>query len=264
MLDPATEALLRSLSNAWCALNDASVSRAARLLSYYETHKFVAQVRDLLGWTQTAMTEMAADQPVRDLQTAEWLAGEHQRLRAEMEGREAERKELAKAGRRLGEEGHCVVEEVALRLEQLREAFDAVRKEWTLREEWLEQVRAGGGGGECGWMRCFERGRFDLPECLIHCRFQTVQWHALQRENSQVLSLISVKCRALDALAHRSGQNAASKLRELNTFVRALGSLGERVERLAELAREMARRGHMEAKGCRQLAKRVSAGGGGR
>lgn len=139
-LSDPTSNLLRSLTNLWRALRDASIARGARLLASYETHKFSAQVRDLLGWTQGAMAEMAADQPVRDLQTAEWLAGEHQRLRAELNGRETERCELAKAGRALVEAGHCTAQEVDQRMPQLHSAFDDLRKEWKMREEWLDQV----------------------------------------------------------------------------------------------------------------------------
>ncbi|KAI3422187.1 hypothetical protein GPALN_012720 [Globodera pallida] len=212
-----------SLSDSWRSLRDLSLCRSARLLSSYETHKFAAQVRDLLAWTQAAMTEMAADQPVRDLQTAEWMAGEHRRLKAEMDGRETERSELGKVGRMLVQEGHCPEAEVAQRLEQLDDAFRTVRKEWTLREEWLEQ---------------------------------TVQWHSMQREANQVLSQIQTRERELDTLAQR-GKNVERRRREFGTFMRTMAPLEERVKRLAELARELALRGHMEANECKRLAKKV-------
>ncbi|KAL3084189.1 hypothetical protein niasHT_039315 [Heterodera trifolii] len=212
-----------SLNDSLLSLRDLTLCRSARLLSSYETHKFAAQLRDLLAWTQSAMTEMATDQPIRDLQTAEWLQGEHRRLMAEMEGRETEWRELGKVGRRLVEEGHCPEGEVAQRMAQLKDTFETVRREWTLREEWLEQ---------------------------------TVQWHSLQREANHLLSQIQSREREAEAVA-QSRKCSEERKREFGTFVRKIGPLDERVETMAELARELARRGHMEANECKRMAKKV-------
>jgi len=74
------------------------------------------------------------------LQTAEWLAEEHRRLRAELEGREQERSLLVNIGRDLERAGHCPAEVVHQRLSGLDQAFAAVRKEWALKADLLEQA----------------------------------------------------------------------------------------------------------------------------
>lgn len=102
---------------------------------------------------------------------------------------------------------------------------------------------------------------WEFPSTCSPFAPQTVQWHSLQREVNQVLAQLQTKHRALDALEHRgSGDagNVQARQREFGTFLRALGLLEERAQRLAEMARGMAKTGHMEAKGCERVAKQVN------
>jgi hypothetical protein len=160
---------------------------------------------------------------VRDLQTAEWLAEEHRRLRAELEGREMERAELARLGQDLVNSEYCAAKEVDHKMAQLEAAFGAVRKEWALKADWLEQA---------------------------------VQWHAFQREALQILGQFQARNHALDSLEQRGGEPEVRQ-RQLGTLLRVLNQLEDRVGRLEELAGGLAQQGHAETEQIQALARRV-------
>jgi hypothetical protein len=67
-------------------LNDASVHRANKLVAAYDLQKFSAKARDFITWTSLANAEMQDEQgSIKDLQSAEWIQTEHQRLQVRFE-----------------------------------------------------------------------------------------------------------------------------------------------------------------------------------
>lgn len=75
------DAQLAELSQAYHQLNDASVHRANKLVAAYDLQKFISKSRDFIAWTSMAIAEMQDEQEsIKDLQSAEWIQSEHQRL----------------------------------------------------------------------------------------------------------------------------------------------------------------------------------------
>lgn len=76
---------LAELSQSYHQLNDASVHRANKLVAAYDLQKFNAKARDFVAWTQMAIAEMQDEQgSIKDLQAAEWVQTEHQRLQVKI------------------------------------------------------------------------------------------------------------------------------------------------------------------------------------
>lgn len=84
--------------------------------------------------------EMQSDQKVRDLQAAEWIQQEHHRLRAEIEARQSEYNLIKDFGEQLLTQKHFANAEIEDKIEHVVDAYDKVKKEWKLRNVWVEQV----------------------------------------------------------------------------------------------------------------------------
>jgi hypothetical protein len=89
------DAQLAELSQSYHQLNDATVHRTNKLVASYDFQKFSSKARDFISWTASELifkttllqhilvtiAEMQDDQgTIKDLQSAEWVQSEHQRL----------------------------------------------------------------------------------------------------------------------------------------------------------------------------------------
>lgn len=83
---------------------------------------------------------MQSDQKVRDLQAAEWIQQEHHRLRAEIEARQSEFCLIKDFGEELLAQKHFANAEIDDKIEHVVDTYDKVKKEWKLRNLWVEQV----------------------------------------------------------------------------------------------------------------------------
>uniref|UniRef100_A0A914LZG0 Uncharacterized protein n=1 Tax=Meloidogyne incognita TaxID=6306 RepID=A0A914LZG0_MELIC len=227
---------LRPLVDSWTRLQEASLHRGEQLMATYETHKFTSQVRDLLQWTRSALVEMGGEQTVnentnliwigydiRDLQTAEWLAEEHRRLRAELEGREQERSLLVNIGRDLERAGHCTAEIVHQRLSGLDQAF-AAAVQW----------------------HAFQREALQIL-AQIQARDRSLDALEQQREfdNKHLKE-------------DKQEKSPAHRKKELNTLICVLATLEERISRLGEMAETLEEQGHAETEQIQALTRRVT------
>ena len=84
---------------------------------------------------------MQSEHRVRDLQTAEWVQQEHYNVRSEIDARCAEYTEISQLGHELLNGNHYAAPEIENCLKQLDAAYDTVKKEWQLRNDWVGQVR---------------------------------------------------------------------------------------------------------------------------
>lgn len=132
---------LTGLAASWQELKDATLARRNLLVASYDLQKFFAQTRDFVGWTHQANMEMQSEQRVRDLQSAEWIQQEHHRLKAEIDARQPECQQIKAQGAELLAQKHYASAEIEEKSRQLLEAYELVNREWTLRNEWVEQVR---------------------------------------------------------------------------------------------------------------------------
>lgn len=85
---------------------------------------------------------MQTEQSIKDLQAAEWLQKEHYRLKSEIDAHSSEYTELRQLGEEMLGRRHYASQEIEERLKQVVNANAMVKREWDLRNEWLEQVTA--------------------------------------------------------------------------------------------------------------------------
>jgi hypothetical protein len=74
----------------------------------------------LINWTELVVVDMQSEQPVHDLQGAEWLHKEHSRLQGEIEARQPEFQRLTKVGQQMTEKEHYASNEIKDKLKQVR------------------------------------------------------------------------------------------------------------------------------------------------
>lgn len=131
---------LVSLAAKWQKLKNATVERGNTLFASYELQKFLAQVRDFYEWSLLLLTEMRTDHKIRDLQTAEWIKHEHQRLYFEIDARFSVFCEIQKTGTNLLNQNSYEIE-IKKNKEMLDDIFNELKQEWQSRNEWIEQVK---------------------------------------------------------------------------------------------------------------------------
>ncbi|KAI1720497.1 spectrin repeat domain-containing protein [Ditylenchus destructor] len=206
---------LANLAASWEDLKEATLNRHNKLVASYDLQKFLSQARDFIGWTAIVNAEMQSDQKVRDLQMAEWIQQEHLRLRAEIEARLSEYADIKNAGEALLIQNHYASGEVEARLKQVDNTYDAVKREWQLRNEWIEQI---------------------------------VDWHGFEREAKQIIAAIEAREKTLGScVIGGSVEEVESQCRKFDTFTKALTQLEERVSALNTLAMQLIEQKHMEA-----------------
>uniref|UniRef100_A0A914XIB6 Spectrin alpha chain n=1 Tax=Plectus sambesii TaxID=2011161 RepID=A0A914XIB6_9BILA len=216
-----------ALAESWQDLQDATAFRHDRLRAAYDLQRFLASARDLIAWTDIVVTEMQSEQPIKDLQGAEWLHKEHARLRAEVEAREPEFSKLATRAQQMIAKEHYASEEIKDKQQHVDQALRKVNSEWELREQWLRQL---------------------------------VQWHAFQREAAQTLAVIAARESTLrSAEVGGSVEDVDSQIRKLDTFQRIVTNLEERVAALEVTADQLIKQRHMEANSIDQLRRQVKA-----
>ncbi|VDM44604.1 unnamed protein product [Toxocara canis] len=216
-----------ALAEAWQDLQDATVCRRDMLKAAYDLQRFYVNARDLIAWTEIVITDMQSEQTIHDLQGAEWLQKEHLRLQAEIEAREPEFTRLAQRGHQMIAKEHYASAEIADKLKQVAEAFDRVRNEWSMRAEWLSQVR---------------------------------EWHAFQREAKQTLAAIGARQSTLRcAQVGGTVDEVENQIKKLDTFQKALSTLDERVSALQKTAKQLIAARHMESAKIDQWMKQVES-----
>ncbi|VDO76218.1 unnamed protein product [Haemonchus placei] len=186
---------------------------------------FNADVRDLLAWADITIADMQSEMQVNGLQQAEGLQKEHSRLRGEITARAPEFEKVKQSGEAMIQRGHFDSHNIAKKVHQVNTAFDRLRSEWDLRDSYLVQL---------------------------------VQWHALQQEANQILTLIASKRATLRQLAvGGSVADVEGQKKRLDTFAKALSTLDERTKVLDRTANELIANNHMEKNNIELSKKKV-------
>ncbi|PIO70965.1 spectrin repeat-containing domain protein [Teladorsagia circumcincta] len=186
------------LAESWQELLHAIDDRRDELRAARDMHRFNADVRDLLAWADITIADMQSEMQVNGLQQAEGLQKEHSRLRGEITARAPEFEKVKQSGEAMIQRGHFDSHNIAKKVHQVNTAFDRLRSEWDLRDSYLIQL---------------------------------VQWHALQQEANQILTLIASKRATLRQLAvGGSVADVEGQKKRLDTFAKALSTLDERTK----------------------------------
>ncbi|VDM71397.1 unnamed protein product, partial [Strongylus vulgaris] len=168
---------------------------------------------------------MQTEMQVNGLQQAEALQKEHSRLRGEIAARAPEFEKVARSGEAMIQRGHFDSANIAKKVHQVTTALDRLQSEWDLRESYLVQL---------------------------------VQWHALQQEANQILTLIASKRATLRQLAvGGSVADVEGQQKRLDTFAKALSTLDERTKALDRTANELIAKNHMEKNNIEISKKKV-------
>ncbi|VDO69394.1 unnamed protein product [Heligmosomoides polygyrus] len=213
------------LADSWQELLNAIDDRRDELRAARDMHRFNADVRDLLAWADITIVDMQSEMQVNGLQQAEALQKEHSRLRGEISARAPEFEKVTQSGEAMIERGHFDSHNIAQKVHMINTALDRLRSEWDLRESYLVQL---------------------------------VQWHALQQEASQILTLIASKRATLRQLAvGGSVADVEGQKKRLDTFAKALSTLDERTKVLDRTANELIAGNHMEKSNIELSRKKV-------
>uniref|UniRef100_A0A0K0EWJ5 Karst (inferred by orthology to a D. melanogaster protein) n=1 Tax=Strongyloides venezuelensis TaxID=75913 RepID=A0A0K0EWJ5_STRVS len=214
------------LAGAWNDLRDAVVSRRSKLLAAYDLQRFSAEARDLVAWCDMIIQEMMAEQSIKDLQVAEWILTEHERLKAEIDGRESDFDQVIAMGREMIERKHYASNEIEEKIYHLKNSLKKLIKEWGLRNQWLYQV---------------------------------VQFHGFQREAKQIISAIKSKDNTIKGFSTVSLNvtDVETQLKKLETQKKALISIEKRVDDLGATAAKLIAEGHMETSNITKWDKEV-------
>ncbi|KAL5008187.1 hypothetical protein ScPMuIL_013768 [Solemya velum] len=124
----------------WRILQERAAQRKEELLAAADLHRFLADVRDLLGWASEIEHEMRAENPVRDMNSVDLLRKRHAELKAEIEARDDTFTAIAKTGEAMIENGHYASDEIREKVNQVLEVRERLLATWTERKNHHEQL----------------------------------------------------------------------------------------------------------------------------
>ncbi|CAD5225498.1 unnamed protein product [Bursaphelenchus okinawaensis] len=216
---------LNRLTEEYGQLNDAVNHRRAKLVAAYDFQKYNALCRDVISWTDIANAEMQNEQTIPDLQSAQWYKKEHQRLRAEIDAREEEVNRIQEFAEQMIAQGHYATTNIRNRLEDVVNAYEAVRREWAMRYDWIIQAELSRG---------FTRDANQLVDSV--------------RAKMDILSQDRVMS---------SVEDVESQMKQFVTFTKAKQQIDERVEQLDTLAKQFVAEDHIDKVSIQKINKSV-------
>uniref|UniRef100_A0A158QA40 Spectrin beta chain n=1 Tax=Enterobius vermicularis TaxID=51028 RepID=A0A158QA40_ENTVE len=200
-----------ALAEAWQDLQDATVERRDLLKASYDLHRFNA--RDLIAWADGVILDINSEQPIRDLQGADWLQKEHLRLQAEIEARKPNFARLTQSGEAMIEKDHYASAEIRERINQvvLWHSFQREAKQIlaaiTAKKSTLRQAEVGGSvdmvEGQIKKLDTFQKSLSTLDSRVVALQNTAKQLTAARNmESSKIHQLIKEVEDALSGLYH--------------------------------------------------------------
>lgn len=122
----------------WDKVKNHAKNKRSRLEDAVGMQVFMNSSNNLLNWAENVLEDLSADEPVRDVATAEMLQKTHSELQDDIRAHNDEWEEVVNLGRKLlvRNPGNEVLQE---RLTALVKAHEAVSRGWDERENWLKQ-----------------------------------------------------------------------------------------------------------------------------
>lgn len=209
----------------WEILNERLIERKHLLANACDLHGFNASIRDLLAWIDLTVSDIQSDIHINDLQQAEWLQQEHDRVLKEIKAREPECAELIKNGEEMCASRNYAAQEIQVKVNLIKKAFVELKREWELRNDFLAQ---------------------------------SVQWHAFARESKQIIALIVSKRTTLRSFQiGTTVTELEAQLDRLITFEKALATVEDRIGALDQTASQLMQRNHIEKNNISALRQKV-------
>ncbi|XP_043282558.1 spectrin beta chain, non-erythrocytic 5 isoform X2 [Venturia canescens] len=126
------------IKDLWRKVQTKAKERRSRLEDAVGQQIFMNSSKSLINWATDVQELMKAEEPVRDVATAEQLRKKHTELGEEIKTREDEFREVEELGDQLLHRNPSLVE-VRERLDKLRGLYQAVTSDWNDKEDWLCQ-----------------------------------------------------------------------------------------------------------------------------
>ncbi|XP_048512555.1 spectrin beta chain, non-erythrocytic 1 isoform X2 [Athalia rosae] len=122
----------------WHKVQAKAKERRSRLEDAVGQQIFMNSSKNLINWVADVQDAMKAEEPVRDVATAEKLRKQHHELGEEIKAREDEFREVEELGNQLLQRNPGLTE-VRERLDKLNGLHQAVLTNWSAKTEWLRQ-----------------------------------------------------------------------------------------------------------------------------
>ncbi|XP_015599750.1 spectrin beta chain, non-erythrocytic 1 isoform X3 [Cephus cinctus] len=122
----------------WNKVRTKAKERRSRLEDAVGQQIFMNSSKSLINWATNVQDIMNAEEPVRDVATAEQLRKQHTELGEEIKTREDEFREVEQLGNQLLHRNPALVD-VRERLDKLNGLYHAVVTDWAVKEQWLRQ-----------------------------------------------------------------------------------------------------------------------------
>ncbi|XP_011150755.1 spectrin alpha chain isoform X3 [Harpegnathos saltator] len=122
----------------WNKVQTKAKERRSRLEDAVGQQIFMNSSKNLINWATDIQETMKAEEPVRDVATAEQLKKQHMELGEEIRTKEDEFREVEDLGNQLLRRNPSLAD-VRERLEKLNGLYPAVTSDWMAKEEWLRQ-----------------------------------------------------------------------------------------------------------------------------
>ncbi|XP_075227745.1 spectrin beta chain, non-erythrocytic 5 kst isoform X2 [Lycorma delicatula] len=126
--------------SSWSALQERSAHHREMLQASCDLHRFLAQVRDLMGWASGLRTAMMHEEKVRDAASAQTLKAEHEAVKAEIEAREESFRSVMELGEGMVQANHYASQEIQERFAQLLEERKRLHAAWQHKKVHLDQL----------------------------------------------------------------------------------------------------------------------------
>ncbi|XP_012280338.1 spectrin beta chain, non-erythrocytic 5 isoform X2 [Orussus abietinus] len=122
----------------WNEVQAKAKERRSRLEDAVGQQIFMNSSKNLINWATDVQDIMKAEEPVRDIATAEQLKKQHVELGEEIRTREDEFREVEELGNQLLRRNPALAE-VRERLDKLHGLYQNVTSDWFAKEQWLRQ-----------------------------------------------------------------------------------------------------------------------------
>ncbi|XP_050460702.1 spectrin beta chain, non-erythrocytic 5 isoform X2 [Cataglyphis hispanica] len=122
----------------WNKVQTKAKERRSRLEDAVGQQIFMNSSKNLINWATDIQETMKAEEPVRDVATAEQLKKQHMELGEDIRTKEDEFREVEDLGRELLRRNPNLAD-VRERLDKLNGLYPAVTADWMTKEEWLRQ-----------------------------------------------------------------------------------------------------------------------------
>ncbi|XP_034944641.1 LOW QUALITY PROTEIN: spectrin beta chain, non-erythrocytic 5 [Chelonus insularis] len=132
------DARQNEIKELWNKVQSKAKERRSRLEDAVGQQIFMNSSKSLINWALDVQEAMKAEEPVRDVTTAEKLKKHHTELGEEIKTREDEFREVEALGNQLLNRNPALTD-VRERLDKLHGLHQAVTSDWNAKEEWLRQ-----------------------------------------------------------------------------------------------------------------------------